>query len=281
MIKNRRELLAMAAEWVAMAKNDMRRQIVAFMENVGTDEAELAHALGVSDAELAQILHGNGEITLTTFAKILIATDNVLEIKPMAATQFGGYDNIPRPQRGQNPMGGRPMPQQRPMPPMGNRQRPPMGMPMGGMMPPPMFDENGEMIPPPMFGEEMPSRFGGMPGMAARMPKQPKAQPSVAKVPRALLTETIMDNGWDDEIDLMNSTTAELMAFLSNKGINPQRLAQVAVPQPCATERPCPSPTMEDMENTTEDARFDDAIAKIAQTIKDNPELLRSLEQYL
>ena len=276
MIKNRRELLAMAAEWVTMAKNDMRRQIVAFMENVGTSEAELAHALGVSDAELSQILHGNGEITLTTFAKILIATDNVLEIKPMAATQFGGYDNIPRPQRGQHQMGGRPMPQQRPMPSMNGRQRPPMGMPMGGMMPPPMMGENGEMLPPPMFGDAMPPRFGGMPGMANRMPKP---QPSVAKVPRILLTDTIIDNGWDSEIDLMNSTTSELMAFLSAKGVDPQRLAQVE-PQRAIVEPTCPHMGEESVAQE-EDVRFDEAIAKIAQTIKGNPELMRTLEQYL
>ena len=97
MIKNRTELLSMAADWVRMAKDDLRTQILGFIEEVGTSAEEIAHALGISMGELEQIISGNGEITLSTFAKILIATDNVIEIKPLAATQFGGYGQMPHP----------------------------------------------------------------------------------------------------------------------------------------------------------------------------------------
>lgn len=278
MIKNRRELLAMAAEWTNMAKNDLRRQIVSFMEQMGTDEVELAHALGISDAELQQILNGNGEITLSTFAKILIATDNVLEIKPMAATQFGGYDGMPRPHGSHRPMGAPTA-----MPPVNRRRPMPRPDMMGGMMPPPpMFDENGEMLPPPMFGNPCNGqRFGGMPGMSGKFGKKPMPNPEMVRVPRTQLVETVLDNGWDDEIDLMNSTTNEIMEFLATKGITatPERFArpqsQVEMPveardeveQPMA-EQPSPS-------------KLDAAIAKIAETLQNNPELMRTLEAYL
>lgn len=271
MIQNRRELLAMAAEWTNMAKNDLRNQIIGFMETVGTNGTELAHALGISEAELEQILNGNGEITLSTFAKILIATDNVLEIKPIAATQFGGFDGIPTPPRGG--MNPRMAPQQRPMPqrPMGQRPIPTRGqMPMGGMMPPPsamppMFE--GQM--PPMFGEEMPPRFGGgMPGMGGKIGRSmPKPQRVEMPQPnRREVINTIIENGWDEEIDLMNSTTDELMGFVN--------LKMASVPTPQMEEAPMVAPT----ESTS---RIDEALAKISEALESNPELMRQLERFL
>jgi transcriptional regulator with XRE-family HTH domain len=252
MIKNRRELLAMAAEWTNMAKNDLRNQIIGFMESVGTNITELAHALGISEAELEQILNGNGEITLSTFAKILIATDNVLEIKPMAATQFGGFDGIPTP-----PMGGvdpRMIPPQRPKRPMPTRGK----MPMGGMMPPP-----GVM--PPMFGEEAPTRFGGMPGMGGKIGR-PMPRPQRVEVPqpnRREVINTVLENGWEDEVDLMNSTTDELMDFVNSK------MAAISQPQ------------IEEEIPTATPSRLDEALAKIGAALESNPELMRQLERYL
>lgn len=92
---NRGQLQRMASEWVRMAKNDIRNKVIEFMDEVGTDENELAYALAISNGELNQILEGNGEITLSTFAKLLIATNHVLEIKPIEESPIGSYDNIP------------------------------------------------------------------------------------------------------------------------------------------------------------------------------------------
>ena len=98
MIKNRQTLMALAAEWTTRAKNDLRgAEFLNFMREVGTDETELANALGISDGELNQILNGNGEITLQYSAKILIATENAIEIKPIEATPFGIIRLIPLP----------------------------------------------------------------------------------------------------------------------------------------------------------------------------------------
>ena len=83
---NREKLQSLASEWVRMAKNDIRKKIMDFMREVDTTKRELAYALAISEGELEQILNGNGEITLTTFAKLLIATGNALEIKPIEET---------------------------------------------------------------------------------------------------------------------------------------------------------------------------------------------------
>lgn len=81
MIKNVQELRRVSEEMSRRIKADMRRKIVQFMEQMGTNEVELARALDITVNELNVILQGNGEITLTTFAKILVASDHALEIK--------------------------------------------------------------------------------------------------------------------------------------------------------------------------------------------------------
>ena len=92
---NREQLQKLASEWTRMAKNDIRNKVISFMREVDASERELAYVLAISDGELKQILEGNGEITLSTFAKLLIATGNALEIKPIEDTPIGDYGNIP------------------------------------------------------------------------------------------------------------------------------------------------------------------------------------------
>lgn len=239
MIKNRRELEALAAQWTTRAKNDLRNQMIEFIEANGTNEAELADALAISLDEIDQILNGNGEISLTTFAKLLIATDNVIEIKPVNVMrqQFGGrmpqmppQGRMPRMQRGSMPQG------HMPFPPMGDMPTPPMCEGMEGYPMPPM--------------EEMPKapRFGGMPGMAQRMKKNqpnrlpngrfaPKNQPQT-QMQRVSLDELDLDelgkfelvniirqNHWESEIDL-NSRRGELIEFLNYKINSPQPMVE-------------------------------------------------------
>lgn len=247
MIKSRRELEAIAAQWTNRAKTDLRNQMIEFIERHGTNEVELADALAISLDEIDQILNGNGEISLSTFAKLLIATDNVIEIKPAAMMpQRGRMPRVPQggyplPQWGgrtpqdsemedEMPQGRRPMPRGRgemPFPPMGE------GMPM-----PPM----GGMPFPPM-GEEMPPRFGGMPGMNKKINKikqerlpngrfAPKNAPK-ASLQRVRLDELELDelgkneladiirqNHWETEIH-PDAKRGEMIEFLNYKMSQP------------------------------------------------------------
>ena len=107
---NRQILQSLASDWTRKAKNDIRTKVKEFMAEVETTPRELAYALAISEGELEQILSGNGEITLSTFAKLLIATGNALEIKPIGATPIGDFSNLHRgglpPHFGAPSMGG-------------------------------------------------------------------------------------------------------------------------------------------------------------------------------
>lgn len=92
---NRNDLQRLASEWVRMAKNDIRTKATEMMEETNATLSELAYNLGMSDGELNQIVNGNGEITLTTFAKLLIASGFALEIKPVGMTPIGNFENVP------------------------------------------------------------------------------------------------------------------------------------------------------------------------------------------
>ena len=241
MIKSREELLALSADWSARAKNDLRNQLLQFMQGMRTNEEELAYALGMSVGELQQILQGNGEITLTTFSKLLIATNHVLEIKPaeMSPMSYGRRPNggaMPMPPMGGMPMpnqGRRPIgrPSQRPMkrPSNGRGNLPPMP-PMGnGMMPPPPMGgmPNGGMPPMPPMGDF--ERFGGMPGMSRRpqMPPMPQAPSwgedvgmngdNFESMSRPELVSIIQSNFWDSEIDVHRANRETLVDFLNTK----------------------------------------------------------------
>ena len=197
MIQNREQLLSMASMWVNEAKNDIRNQAIAFMNTMNVREEELAHVLGISRGELEQILRGNGEISLSTFAKILIATDNMIEIKPLSATPFGQETNFPHPQNVRSSHRQRP---QRPMP---------RRIPFGGLM-------------------NASRPFGNMPitpSMRNAMDRGPQPMCSEQDMPllldsmsRSQLIDEIIKNGWGQEININSASRTQLIEFLAQKG---------------------------------------------------------------
>lgn len=217
MIQNREQLLSMASMWVNEAKNDIRNQAMAFMNEMHVSEEQLAYVLGISRGEVEQILRGNGEISLSTFAKILIATDNMIEIKPLGVTPFAqSPNNFPHPHEVQPTRMRRP---QRPMP-----RRMPFGGPMThsrpfGNMPlsPSMRNAMGETPQPTCDMEETPLLLDSM--------------------SRSQLIDEIVKNGWGGEININSASRSQLIAFLANKG-------QSVVNAFGQTATPCREPRM-------------------------------------
>lgn len=228
---NRQKLQTLASEWVRMAKNDIRNKVMDFMREVDATPHDLAYVLAISDGELEQILRGNGEITLTTFAKLLIATGNALEIKPIEETPMGNYDNLPTEEELRNPI---------PRPNVFNRQRPPMplhpnfGMPnftqepprsrFGGGMNIPVegFDDNDE----DEMGEPMEEEFTRKPqprdAHGRFAPREPRNQPQrpispFSRMSRAEMIKIIQERLWDSEIDVDNVSDEQLVRFLNEK----------------------------------------------------------------
>lgn len=215
MIRNEREFTATVTEWISRAKADLQQQLIDFMDVMQSDVNELAAALHVDPAEIEAIVSGEADtITLDTFAKILVGSNHILEIKPLDATPFGGFGDVPHGH----------MPPMRP--PMGGRMTPP---PMGGRMtPPPMGNRmGGRMTPPPM---------GGIPPM----PEEQEVSP-MDRMSRKDIIDTIRANQWDSEIDMTTATRAELIDFLSQKNF----MTDEVTPQAPRTTEPTAPQTSE------------------------------------
>ena len=230
---NREQLQRLASEWTRMAKNDIRNKVISFMGEVDASERELAYVLAISDGELKQILEGNGEITLSTFAKLLIATGNALEIKPIEDTPISDYENIPTEEEFERPL---PRPnvfaRQKPQP-----MQPQFGRPSFSRPIPPMHEEDGNDFIPPM-PEELRRAMEERYDRPVHRPEQPRDEygrfapkhPQMRKeeAPRREvspfeskstdeLVKIIRERLWDSEINLNRASKAELVAFLDEK----------------------------------------------------------------
>lgn len=273
MVKNREELMAMSSEWMGMAMNDLRRQMISFMESVGASEDELAHILCISPNELNAIIDGGDDISLSTFAKLLIATDNVVEIKPISATPFKNVSNMPRPNGRRVPpmggmLGGTPTPFGMPM------TRPEMGRskqktPFGGMATNlPMRDERGRFVKRnhQIVNDETVQGFVGN-------PTNVRSNQELPKVPRRELVSTIIANGWDEAIDIINSTSDELMRFLMTKGLTPQHFERMANQHENVAAQN-ESPQIDEAEN-------EQIMRMIEEELRRNPQLFDTVRKYV
>lgn len=300
MVKNKRELLAIAAEWTNHAKNDLRNQLINFMEHVGADQNRIADALGLSIGEVEQILNGNGEITLSTFAKLLIATDNVIEIKPMSALRGGSH--TPHGRTAPNNGNGR----TRTAPNNGNGH---MQSPRGGFPTPDEMErfarEHGGIPTPPH------PRFGGRNGGMTPPPTPPHAPsfstssvavPSGYGVPTACkeidldelsrkeLVNLVLEQGLGSEIDLRNASRGEIIDFLEAKQQNevPQftePTASVNGGMPMDDGRVGGVPMEEERPNTEtvpNDAHSDERLAEmLLSELSNNPRLRSVVENFM
>lgn len=227
---NRNKLLRLANEWTRTAKNDLRNKVRNFMNDMNTTEEELAYALGISEGELDQILHGNCNVSVDTFAKILIGAGLTLDVVPIEATPFRSYDQMPLPPQNFHPRMPHHMPP--PMPPM-----------------PPVHDEyddwdNEEELEDPApqqrpSYEQRHQRTYVDPRQNTSRRRQeengwhdvdeydddepivetPQRQesPKFREMSTDKLKEIIENKLWDSEINLQSASRMELIRFLENK----------------------------------------------------------------
>lgn len=261
---NREKLQARASEWTRVAKNDIRTKINDFMRENDVTPRELAYLLAISDGELQQILNGNGELTLSTFVKILIASGHAVEIKPIEETPIGSYDNIP----------------QGPMPPLPNMRHNPFGEPT--MSRHPIFDRpmtNRRQVNerprmdeptyrsrtfgdiPPRAAMELEDRFGSIMPPRIPRPERPTPQSPFDTMSREKMIDIIRKRLWDSEIDVYRVPTKELAEFLKDKD---RRMKQ--------------NKEREEIENDPKVADFKERLKK---TVKKNPHLLNMIKSYI
>ena len=274
---NREQLQKLASEWTRMAKNDIRNKVISFMREVDASERELAYVLAISDGELKQILEGNGEITLSTFAKLLIATGNALEIKPIEDTPISDYENIPTEEEFERPL---PRPnvfaRQKPQP-----MQPQFGRPNFSRPIPPMHEEDGNDFIPPM-PEELRRAMEERYDRPVHRPEQPRDEygrfapkhPQMHKeeAPRREvspfeskstdeLVRIIKERLWDSEINLNRASKAELVAFLDEKN---KRMTEY-----------------KRMKALEEDPKVNEFKSKMKNTLHNNPHLREWAKKFL
>ena len=274
---NREQLQKLASEWTRMAKNDIRNKVISFMREVDASERELAYVLAISDGELKQILEGNGEITLSTFAKLLIATGNALEIKPIEDTPISDYENIPTEEEFERPL---PRPnvfaRQKPQP-----MQPQFGRPNFSRPIPPMREEDGNDFIPPM-PEELRRAMEERYDRPVHRPEQPRDEygrfapkhPQMHKeeAPRREvspfeskstdeLVKIIRERLWDSEINLNRASKEELVAFLDEKN---KRMTEY-----------------KRMKALEEDPKVNEFKSKMKNTLHNNPHLREWAKKFL
>ena len=271
---NREQLQRLASEWTRMAKNDIRNKVISFMREVDASERELAYVLAISDGELKQILEGNGEISLSTFAKLLIATGNALEIKPIDDTPIGDYENVPTEEEFNRPL-PRPNIFERPKP---QPMHPQFGRPTFSRPMPPIheeIDEDEKDFEPPMleaFRRAMEERYGRPAHRLAQprdehgrfAPVHPKVREEVSPFESKStdeLVKIIRERLWDSEINLNRASKAELVAFLDEKN---KRMSEY-----------------KRMRALEEDPKVNEFKAKLKNTFNNNPHLREWAKKFL
>ena len=96
---NAREIQNAAKSFVQMMKDDVRNKLSQFLDDTGITVRQMARDLGLNEGELNQILHGDGAVSLETFATLLIANGLVIEVKPISEAPIPTHNGVPVPPR--------------------------------------------------------------------------------------------------------------------------------------------------------------------------------------
>lgn len=225
MVQNREELLAAVQGWMQQAASDLRGHIENFMSTQDVTLEELSDVLAIPLEEMQAMANGNANISLESFAKLLIANGFAIQIMPVMNSPIGSYRG---PQHGTNRGGFNPIPTDqfgRPLPPppgfMGN----PMGRPMTPMGRRPMMQgQQGRPMGQDPFN-------GGMPHAERPIAPQGGQQMPVGRIVRPqggsrdpygrlsldALKDIIVRNNWNYEIDLNTASRETMIQFLKDK----------------------------------------------------------------
>lgn len=200
---NREEINRMASQWVAIATNDMKSNLVSLANYANINVMSLAPLLGMSNDSLQALLEGSRTPTMEEFVKIMILTGNVLSVEPM-------NDETPTP----------PIP---PIPTCDEVRIPPHAFAHGA----PQFASNMTQgrrpNPIPRFGRSIPVRGENEPSeQHEEAPTNVNEHANQHRSPfesmsREHLVRIIKKKLWDSEIDTFGATHDDLVKFLEGK----------------------------------------------------------------
>lgn len=242
MPKTKSEIERISSEFLGRAINDMRARISRVQEKTRCSVEEIADHICVIPEEVEAILEGSSDISFETFVKLLVATDNAIEIKPIGATPFGSYDAIPREASAFHP----------------------------GMMPPPPMGP--AFFRPEVNPHEAPRHHG-----THEVPDGMRHPDKYSNLSLDELKDIIRSKLWDSEVNINTRNRDELVGFLKAKErqFNAYR---AAARKPTREEPARQRPERED--RTSEDVAS--AIAsKLKDQAAKNPRLMELLKKIL
>lgn len=289
MVKNREELLQVAQSNSAQLKSHLRRAVNEFLKAQNVSPIDLAYVLGITDAEMRQILEGNGNITVDALSKLLVATDMAVEIKPVRNTPLGSYG------KGMPRSGGYPGPGSIPVDENGRPLPPPPGWHPGmvpGFGPAPRTRQREERAADNM--QEVPmetngpvrdsrGRFVKKASATQRRPatQRPQAEEDnpYSKLSVDQLINIIRTNIWDGEIDVNASTHEQLAAFVANKERIMRERTEAAEAAPQAQPQQPQEANVNGGGNTLN--QFLEMLGNVAREAEHNPALRDAIERFM
>ena len=200
---NREEINKMASQWVTMATNDMKANLVSLANYANINVMSLAPILGMSKDSLQALLESSRTPTMEEFVKIMILTGNVLSVEPM------NYE-APTP----------------PIPPIPTRDEvriPPHAFSHGAQQFASNMTQGRRPSPIPRFGRSIPVRGGNEPSeqheeATTNVNEQANRHRSpFESMSRERLVRIIKKKLWDSEIDTFGATHDDLVKFLEGK----------------------------------------------------------------
>jgi len=285
MVQNREELLAAVQGWMQQAASDLRGHIENFMSTQDVTLEELSDVLAIPLEEMQAMANGNANISLESFAKLLIANGFAIQIMPVMNTPIGSYRG---PQHGTNRGGFAPIPTDqfgRPLPPPNGFMGNPMGRPMTPMGRRPMMQgHQGHPMSQDPFNGGMPhaehpiTPQGGQQMPVGRIVKpQGGSHDPYSRLSLDALKDIIVRNNWNYEIDLNSASREAMIQFLKDKeqirinGSAPR--ASHATPAPQQGKEPVEANTQsEAAPQATAEDKTSKLIAAMSNFFKSNPE---------
>ena len=245
---NAREIQNAARGFVQQMKDDVRNKLNQFLRDTGITIRQMARDLGLNEDELDRIQHGDGNVSLETFATLLIANGLVIEVKPISEAPIPTRHGIPVPPQDYDLDG-----------PCGEELPPP----------PPGFFDAVRRCEAPVLGPQprdargrfMPRTDAPRPAARPAAPAGASQAPDFASMERERLVDIIQNKLWDTEIDVVRSTREQLVRFLEDKN---RRLADLQARKEAAND-----PAVADLKD------------KIKKTLEDNPHLRSVLKQLI
>ena len=247
---------AIASKVKTHMMGDIRRELIKLFEKTGVEAHTLSRDLHISINDINAVMNQDASsLTLDAFIKLLIATGNALEVKPVLAANKmpmrdarGRFVSTPKMPRsvGDN---------RRPMSTMSNPTVAPSSRP---------FFANDEEVKPRPW--EVPSN------------ETTSFMTDLVGMNKQQLMGLIMRNRWDDEINIQNASRSELIDFIVNKRKRNQcATAQTAMPTPSPMGRNVETFENEVPVETTEPMMdFDGLMDAFKEFVKNNPSFIPS-----